>query len=334
MLPAPTMNDQLTLRTVARIGAACAASSPADERAANAVEALRAVVPITAAMLCAVDVASGASRELLREGYSPALGDYMLGSEFHAGLVERFALPRPDWLFRERDMPIDPLSVPAVAEHLRPEGYVEGMLAGLRAADGHYLGFLVLSVADRRHPSDDACAVVRCVTPMLAALVDPFESARRLVTLLRDDEAAAALLADGSLSPLRGVPPDALRDPTGALRRTAERVRGRPGRHVAFLVEGPAGSGWLACRAYGVRDGSVVVATRSSPDVHGLTHRELDVLRRLVDGGQSNAEIAEDLVVTIRTVRAHVERILEKLGVPSRAGAVARALDEGLVWVS
>ena len=62
----------------------------------------------------------------------------------------------------------------------------------------------------------------------------------------------------------------------------------------------------------------------TAPD-HELTAREVEVLR-LVAAGRTNAEIAEALFVSRRTVTSHVERIFAKLGVHSRAeaGAVAR----------
>ncbi|WP_214371327.1 LuxR C-terminal-related transcriptional regulator [Pseudonocardia sp. H11422] len=63
---------------------------------------------------------------------------------------------------------------------------------------------------------------------------------------------------------------------------------------------------------------------------HGLTRHELEVLTLLVDGG-SNAEIAGALQVPTRTVKAHVEHILDKLGVPTRAAAVGRAIQDGLL---
>ena len=62
---------------------------------------------------------------------------------------------------------------------------------------------------------------------------------------------------------------------------------------------------------------------------HGLTPRELEVLR-LVAAGRTNAEIAEALFVTRRTVTSHVERIFAKLGVRSRAEAGAVARERGL----
>jgi DNA-binding CsgD family transcriptional regulator/tetratricopeptide (TPR) repeat protein len=56
----------------------------------------------------------------------------------------------------------------------------------------------------------------------------------------------------------------------------------------------------------------------------GLTDRQLEILRLVADG-LSNAEIAQRLVVSIRTVDHHVSAILAKLGVSTRRDAAARA---------
>ena len=49
-----------------------------------------------------------------------------------------------------------------------------------------------------------------------------------------------------------------------------------------------------------------------------LTDRELDVLR-LIARGLSNAEIAQELFITVKTVEFHRGRIHQKLGVQSMA---------------
>jgi DNA-binding NarL/FixJ family response regulator len=56
--------------------------------------------------------------------------------------------------------------------------------------------------------------------------------------------------------------------------------------------------------------------------VFNLTPRELDVLRLIVDG-KSNQEIAETLVVSVRTTERHISNLYAKLGVEGKS---ARAL--------
>lgn len=63
---------------------------------------------------------------------------------------------------------------------------------------------------------------------------------------------------------------------------------------------------------------------------YGVTQRELDVLTLLV-GGLSNAQIATRLWTSVRTISTHVERVLAKLDVATRAGAAAVAVEESLL---
>jgi DNA-binding NarL/FixJ family response regulator len=61
-----------------------------------------------------------------------------------------------------------------------------------------------------------------------------------------------------------------------------------------------------------------------------LSSRELDVLALIVNGC-SNAEIAEQLYITVGTVKTHVRNILNKLCVSDRTQIAVRALRAGLV---
>jgi DNA-binding CsgD family transcriptional regulator len=71
-----------------------------------------------------------------------------------------------------------------------------------------------------------------------------------------------------------------------------------------------------------------VAATRENPA--GLTTRQVEVLRLLTEG-LTNAEIAERLVVSTRTVDSHIAAVLNKLGARNRRDAAARATEIGVL---
>ncbi|MFF9851723.1 response regulator [Streptomyces litmocidini] len=72
-------------------------------------------------------------------------------------------------------------------------------------------------------------------------------------------------------------------------------------------------------------------AKREQPaSLAGLTERETDVLQ-LVGQGMTNEQIAQRLMVTVATVKTHLNRVMSKLGLASRAQAVVVAYESGLV---
>jgi DNA-binding NarL/FixJ family response regulator len=65
------------------------------------------------------------------------------------------------------------------------------------------------------------------------------------------------------------------------------------------------------------------------PAVAALTERELEVFR-LIAQGLSNAEIGHELFISDTTVKTHVTRLLQKLGLRDRAQAIVLAYQTGL----
>lgn len=110
----------------------------------------------------------------------------------------------------------------------------------------------------------------------------------------------------------------------------------------------------LACRALGDEDGAgleldaaraAFAELGAAPDLarmgaltggarparpHGLTPRELQVLR-LVAAGKTNKAIAAELFVSEKTIDRHVSNIFGKLDVPSRTAATAYAYEHQLI---
>ena len=66
-----------------------------------------------------------------------------------------------------------------------------------------------------------------------------------------------------------------------------------------------------------------------APGLDSLSPRELEVLR-LVARGMSNAEIADALFLSRRTVHAHLRAIFRKLAVVNRSAATRVAIQHGL----
>jgi DNA-binding CsgD family transcriptional regulator/energy-coupling factor transporter ATP-binding protein EcfA2 len=179
-----------------------------------------------------------------------------------------------------------------------------------------------------------------------------YEEARRLGHVLLQAELGYWLTRAGeAVPPLASEHPYVLQA-AGRWREAAAawQAAGYPYEHAAALAESPDPQDRLAALAEldaigaaplarlvraGLRELGVahvprgpVGATRQNPA--GLTGRQVQVLR-LVGQGCTNAEIADRLVVSTRTVDSHVAAVLAKLGVATRRAAATRAADLGLL---
>jgi DNA-binding NarL/FixJ family response regulator len=78
------------------------------------------------------------------------------------------------------------------------------------------------------------------------------------------------------------------------------------------------------------RSQTAEVGTELSPGLEHLTPRQIEVLR-LVARGMTNAEIADALFLSRRTVHAHLRSIFHKLEVGHRSAATRYAIQHGLL---
>jgi two-component system, NarL family, nitrate/nitrite response regulator NarL len=72
------------------------------------------------------------------------------------------------------------------------------------------------------------------------------------------------------------------------------------------------------------------IRRRNEPDVPALSPREREVLK-LIAGGSSIPAMAKELFLAPSTVKTHVQRLYEKLGVNDRGAAVAEAMRRKLL---
>ena len=151
------------------------------------------------------------------------------------------------------------------------------------------------------------------------------ESAAFLAARVGDAERAVSLLgaADAIWAAIR-VP---------LLARFRERHDRALGETRSRLGEGRFAAAWEAGRRLPVNAAVELVAAvgaRTGVDApDGLTPREIDVLA-LVATGRTDAEVAEQLVVSLRTVHAHLRSVYRKLDVHTRSAATRYALEHGL----
>ena len=222
------------------------------------------------------------------------------------------------------------------------QGRVEAAAAALRSA-------LASHTVDRFGRARLLAAQVE-VSIAAGALDDARDAARELAAIADGLSSAAvqatASMAQGALHLAESEPAAALeelRRGLGGWRALAlpyEQAKARLLIGVTRRMLGDEESGRIeidAARAGFERLGAaadarhavtLVQQRRASPRV--LTDREVEVLR-LVASGNSNLDIAGALQISEHTVARHVQNILAKLGVSTRAAATSHALTKGLL---
>lgn len=217
---------------------------------------------------------------------------------------------------------------------LQPAGYDDGLSLALRSADDVVVGIVHLSACSANDLRTETLAGLPAIGRVLARVTEVASCTVRDVTL-PPDYAVVRVDAHGRPHQVVGRDPlhleldDELRAivhdilATGALFTSF--LHQQDGRLVEVRVHAPEGRSTVH-QPY-------VVATRPAESTLGLTMRQLEVLTAVATGA-GNREIAEELFLTPRTVAAHVEAILTRLGTPSRAGAAAKATAAGVLLPS
>jgi len=75
---------------------------------------------------------------------------------------------------------------------------------------------------------------------------------------------------------------------------------------------------------------AALLVRRASPGANAITGREVEVLE-LLSRGLGNKEMARELFVSEATVKSHLSHICSPLGVDTRAGAVAAAIERRIL---
>ena len=180
--------------------------------------------------------------------------------------------------------------------------------------------FPQLAVAGVAFESAEACECVRRVRPQVVLLDASFPSFLTLVPTLREAGAAHIVAfavgefeADALLCAQAGV--SAFVDRTASIEDLVNTVNASA-----------RGELWMSPRLVAMlfRRVGLLSRTHAAPGTVNLTAREAEILA-LLQQGLSNKEIASQLRLRLSTVKNHVHRLLEKLGVHRRAEAVALA---------
>jgi len=313
-----------------------ASTDPLPGRAQEMLEMLRRLVPFDAAWLALADPMSSNYTAVASTDLDECTLQYLSGPTVVRDIEVTHTDPACPPL-SPSDLPYPAADLPTWAECFIPAGFHEALGVALFDGGQRHVGHLALLFSSKEPPPPVMRRRLHQLTPVLARGSDPLRSLGAAARVVRGATAGMVLSCGGATRPLPGLDGDALLaegSPVVTIARScihdgqvfASFLWPRGGRHapdghvrVTVLASpGEASAGLLG-----------VVVISPVTDLRGLTPRELEVLGLLIDGC-SNQQIARALVVAPRTVAAHLEHILVKLGASTRTLAAVRAEREGL----
>jgi DNA-binding CsgD family transcriptional regulator len=338
-MPGAPGDDQPTtgsLPLVMDIAHIAATPGGAVQRAEALLERLRGVIPFDAAFLTLLHPERREHLSLVRHGYDERTCAFLDGPSWMED-IERLGMQRKPVPVRACDFTVPPREVRSWAQYLVPAGFREGIGVGLFTADGRYLGVVGMHTESATPPSDAVRDLLGMLAPLIAHAVDPMQSIAAMARTVVDAVAGVVLTRAGGALPLPGLPTHPMLAAGSGVLHVAADELAHGGRHITFL--GPAGREPGTARYLRV----TVLPTPPDPpyhvaglvtaapagDLRHLTPRELEVLGLLVEGWPNRA-MAAGMGITERTVAAHIEHILAKLGVTSRTAAAVLAFRLGL----
>lgn len=318
------------------IGQIASGSGTVEQRAAAVLDTLHRLVPFQAAAIFLVDPECHGAMPLASRGYGKAISEYMI-SPANAEEIELLGFTRHRAAMRLCDLPVPPERVRGWVDYLRPAGFREGLAVGLFTPEGRHLGILGLNTDSERHPTEAARDLIGIMAPTIAKAVDPTRAIAGMARIISPARAGILVTRAGNTLPLTGLPGHPLLDVGSTALAVATRQLPASGGYGSFLCPDAAHDAvdshvritMLACPPDTPQYVMAVVLLSPPGDLHGLTCRELEVLGTIVEGWP-NRRIAAALFIAERTVAAHVEHILPKLGAPTRTLAAVRALRLGL----
>lgn len=295
----------------------------------DALTELRDELGYDAALLVTTDPSDQSTQQALNMGYPTQVAEYLRGHYIDAcpGYAWARNVQSPT---RFVDLPFDFRLSPSFLGVLGPAGFDEGITLPFLVPFSGQHGFLAMSSRHCRPLDEDSRLALALLGTAIGAINQPESSFgvdwQPATSLIRVDRTA-----------VRPITPE----PIPAFLSSSDLVTlaGRiSASHPSFGFRMHAGDGrWWRLNLYGARDVSgqqcVIVRVGPTPNQRSLTSRQMDVAGA-VRAGLDNNEIASLFRISLRTVKTHLEQVLQNLAVANRTGLAAIAWAEDLSTLS